>query len=487
MTLRRTLSATEFHDTGLLFGVAKNDQREKSELAVPVVASLFVLVFALVRGAKDSMWYDEAFSFDVAKRSLGSLVDFVLTGEPNMGPYYLTLWGWIRIGDGDLWVRLLSALFTVAALWAVWLIVRRWSGPGPAGLAAVVLVLTPFVLAWSMQARGYTMAMAFTAWSLVFADGIRTGEGRRSEVLFGVMVGLGVASQFATSFVFVGVVVALVALAPTKATMRSLVISGSAALFVFAPFSIAAILKPDHASWIPALTMKRFFEEFDTASSGIVWAAVLGSGIVCLLVASVRSVRVRPFLMPLAGAASGLLGLVAFSILVRPLFVDRYLIGCLPLVVVAAAGGWSVLWSRWRVTLMAVVIGLVVLNFGASIERTRPELEDYRSVASEYMASAQPGDAVVAYPGRSVVGLTRYLPRDSPTFQLVVFKQQSGSWTIVDSTGAEVRPRRLWIVIRGEALPPGLRDWVSNNYPVVVAESAFVGAAGYQLRASDAQ
>jgi hypothetical protein len=85
--------ATESRDTGLLFGVAKSIQRNKSELAVPVVASLFVLVFALVRGAKDSMWFDEAFSFDVAKGSLGSLVDFVLTGEPNMGPYYLTLWG----------------------------------------------------------------------------------------------------------------------------------------------------------------------------------------------------------------------------------------------------------------------------------------------------------------------------------------------------------------------------------------------------------
>ena len=295
--------ATEVHDAGLLFGVAENDQREKSELAVPVVASLFVLVFALMRGAKDSMWLDEAFSFAVAKRSLRSLVDLMLTREANMGPYYLTLWGWIRIDDGDRWVRLLSALCTVAALWAVWLIVRRWSGSGPAGLAAVVFVLTPFVLAWSMQARGYTMAMAFTAWSLVFADGIRSGKGRWSAVLFGVMVGLGVASQFSTSFVFVGVVLALIALTTTRATIRSLVISGAAALFVFAPFSIAAILNPDHASWIPALTMKRFFEELDKASSGIVWAAVLGSGIVCLLVASVRSVRVRPFLMPLAGAA----------------------------------------------------------------------------------------------------------------------------------------------------------------------------------------
>jgi mannosyltransferase len=461
--------------------MAETGRRAHATYVVPAAASAFVLVFALVRGTKDSMWFDEAFSYAVAKRPFGALVDFLLTGEPNMGPYYLSLWGWIRIDDGDLWIRFLSALCTVVALWGVWVIVRRWSGPGPAGLAAVVFALTPFVLAWSIQARGYTMAMAFAAWSLVYADRIRTGPGRWDGVVFGALVGLGVASQFATVFVFVGVIAALVALAPTRATVRSLMMSGVAAAVVFAPFSPAAVLKPGHASWVPDLTLKRFSGVLDTTLSGNVWAAAIGSGVVCLLVASLRSVRVRPFLMPLAGAATGLFGLAFFSVVVRPLFVDRYLIAILPLVVVSAVGGWSLLWSRWRVTLTVVVVGLMVLNLGASIDRTRPSREDYRSVAADVLARGEPGDAVVAYPDWSMSGLTRYLPEGTSTHRLVASARQPGSWMIVDADGVEERPRRLWIVIRATSLPPGLRDWIARNFPLVLGEGRY-GSVRLELR-----
>lgn len=461
--------------------MAETGRRAYATYVAPAAASAFVLVFAVVRGTKDSMWFDEAFSYAVAKRPFGALVDFLLTGEPNMGPYYLSLWGWIRIDDGDLWIRFLSALCTVVALWGVWVIVRRWSGPGPAGLAAVVFALTPFVLAWSIQARGYTMAMAFAAWSLVFADRIRTGPGRWDGVVFGALVGLGVASQFATVFVFVGVIVALVALAPTRATVRSLLMSGVAAMVVFAPFSAAAVLKPDHASWIPDLTMKWFLREIDKTMSGNVWTAAIGSGVVCLLVASLRSGRVRPYLMPLAGAVTGLFGLVFFSVVVRPLFVDRYLIAILPLVVVAAVGGWSVLWSRWRVTLTVVVVGLMVLNLGASIERTRPSREDYRSVAADVLARGEPGDAIVAYPTSSVHGLTRYLPEGTSIHRLVSSARQPGSWMIVGTDGAEERPRRLWIVIRDANPPSALRDWITKNFPYVIRQGWY-GSVRLELR-----
>lgn len=447
----------------------------------PVGASVFVLGFTLVRGAVDSMWMDEAFSFLAAKRSLPSLLEFVLTEEPNMGPYYLTLWPWIRIDDGDLWVRSLSALFTIATVWAVWSVVRRWSGAGVAGVAAIVFALTPFVLAWSMQARGYTMSMAFTTWSVFFADRIRTGEGRWSALLFGAMVGLAVASQFATVFVFIGVVAALLALAPRQSTMRSLLMAGLAATAVFAPFSVAAILKPDHADWVPALTGDRFAREFDLASSGLVWRLMVTTGLVALLVVSWRTPRVRPHLMALAGAVTGLVGLVAFSILVRPLFVGRYLIGCAPLVVIAAAGGWSVLWPRWRFTLLAVVIGLSAVHLGTSIDRTRPTPEDYRSATAAVEEGLRPGDAIVSLADYPIIGVVRYLPEGTPTQKLHPAPERPGSWKIVDENGRELRPQRLWVVNRGTNTTAAFDAWINRAYPEIIVDEQF-GLLTLQLR-----
>jgi len=369
--------------------------------------SLFLVVFLLARGTVDSMWFDEAFSWVAAKRSLPSLLEFVATKEPNMGPYYLALWPWIRIDDGDLWVRALSTSATIAAVWAVWAVARRWSGPGVAAVAAIVFGLTPFILGWSMQARGYTMAMAFTAWSLLFADRVRAQEGRWSGVWFGAMVGLAVASQFATAFVFPGILIVLLALAPTRFTVRSLVMAGFTAAAVFAPFSIAAFLKPDHADWVPELTTDLFGNQFFKAASGPWWPVLIASGVVCLLVGSVRSVQVRPYLMALAGATSGFVGLVLVSHFVRPMFVSRYLIGCLPLVIIAAVGGWSLIWPRWRTTTAALVIGASLLILGTSIDRTPPALEDFRTASAVVADLWRRGGAIVAIGAYSISGVVR--------------------------------------------------------------------------------
>lgn len=187
--------------------------------------------------------------------------------------------------------------------------------------------------------------------------------------------------------------------------------------------------------------------------------------------------------MALAGATSGFIGLVLISHFVRPMFVSRYLIGCLPLAVIAAVGGWSLIWPRWRMITAALVIGASLLILGTSIDRTRPVREDYRSAAIDVMARLAPGDAIVAYPGSSTPGLIRYLPEGTPTQRLVASVQQPGSWVIENADGSAERPRRLWVVIRGASPPPGLRDWIATNYPLVLAEGWY-GDVRLQLRAS---
>lgn len=435
----------------------------------PIGASAFVFVFALFRATDSSMWWDEAFSFAAAKQPLSSLLDLIWVHEANMGPYYLVLWGWIRIDDGDLWIKLLSALATITALWGVWVIVRRWSGTGLAALAVTVFALTQYVLVWSIQARGYAMAMAATAWSLVFADRIRTGEGRWSGMVFGALVGLAVALQLSTAFVFVGVVAGISMLAPTRATLRSLVVGGAVAGVVIAPFSAAVIRNPDQAEWIPALTLDSFRAEFMRAASGPWWALVIGSGWICLAVGAAREARVRPYLLALAGAVSGVVGLVATSLLVRPMFISRYLIGCVPLAVVAAIGGASVLWPRrWRALTIAVV-ALSLVALGTSVGRIRFG-EDYRSAAAVVLDDLRDTDAIVPFGGFSLIGLTRYLPEGTPTHRIVPSAEIVGDWSVVAPDSSSMAADRLWVIVLEKYPPPEFAEWVSTDFPYVVID-----------------
>jgi mannosyltransferase len=462
-------------------GMVTADERGATRLVAPYLASLFVMAFELVRGTSDSMWMDESVSVWYAKKPLVSLIGLVWSRDANMGQYCLALWFWARLDDGDLWIRALSALGTVAAVWGIWLVVRRWSGDRVAAVAVAVFALTPFVLGWSMQARGYSMAMAFTAWSLVFADRIVEQKGRWSGPLFGVTVGLAVATQISTLVVFVGVVLAVFALAPTWRTARSLASAGLAAAGVFAPFAWAVISNPGQVSWIPDLTIDRFSLVMLDASSGGFWALMIASGWVCLMVASIRFVRFRPYLMALAGSASGVVGLVLISVAVTPMFVPRYLIGCIPLAVVAAAGGWSAVWPRrWSIVAVAIV-GIFILNLGISLDRTRPQNEGYRAAAAVVMDLIQPGDAIVATAVYPILGLTRYLPDGTPTQGLFASRESPGSWVVVDQDGNEFQTNRIWILYRGPAESARFGVWIQQRFPVVAVDEEF-GGIRLQLR-----
>ncbi len=449
---------------------------------MPLLGSLFVMAFELIFGARDSMWLDEGFSVQMARKPLGGMLRILWSAEPNMGPYYLALWFWVRINDGDVWVRALSALATVAAVWAIWLLVRKWSGELAAGIAVMVFVLTPFVLSWSMQARSYSAAMACAAWSLLFAD--RIIEGRRwwFGAGFGVMIGLGTALQLSTACVFAGVVLAVVVQSPTRHTARMLTIAGAASILVFAPFAHAVILHPDHANWIHELTARMFSSEMMNVTSGPLWALLIASGLLCLIAAMVRrDVRARSYLPALAGLVSGVMGLALMSILVRPMFIDRYLIGCIPMAVIAAVGGWSALRKQVWTVAAVVVVAVSSLNLGFRWEATRPVSENYRAAASEYLNSVLPDDALVSIGGFPILGLLRYLPAGAATATIISDGSNPGSFVILDQRAAELEPSRIWILHRDIDTSPELQAWIEQQFPKVVSDRSF-GSIRLELR-----
>jgi hypothetical protein len=329
------------------------------------------------------------------------------------------------------------------------------------------------------------MAMAFTVWALVFADRIVRQERRWSGPMFGVMVGLAVATQISTVFVFVGIVLAMMVIAPNRQTVRSLVIAGFVAAGVFAPFVWAVISNPGQVDWISNLTIDLFVRQLLSAAGGGLGALMIASGWVCLIAASVRRVQFRQYLMALAGSVSGVVGLVLVSLAGKPMFVDRYLIGCIPLAVIAAAGGWSAVWPRrWSIVAVAIV-GVSVVNLGIFVDRTKPLPEGYREAAVVLLDQVQSGDAIVVMVGVwTPLGLDHYLPEGTSRQKLVASWNNPDSWVIRDQDGNEFRTNRIWILDNGppsafSAVKAG--DWIQRRFPIVTTDMRF-GSIRLQLR-----
>src|SRR5450759_1174580 len=130
-----------------------------------VILALFLRVY---HWGTQSVWYDEAFSIWVAKMDLAQLAR-VTAADTHPPLYFLILHGWIGLfGDSELAVRFLSALFGVLAIPMMYML-GKLLFDSEAGLwGALILAMSSFNIAYSQEARMYTLMLLLALLSMYF-------------------------------------------------------------------------------------------------------------------------------------------------------------------------------------------------------------------------------------------------------------------------------------------------------------------------------
>ena len=137
----------------------------------PVVIAI-TAVAALVRFATldvQSYWYDEALTVDLVNMSFGGMVGEVLDTQAQPPPYFMAAWAWVRVfGDGEVGLRSLSALFGTLTIPVVWAAAMHVGGRRVAIVASLLAALSPPLIWYSQEARGYALVTLLAAVSLLF-------------------------------------------------------------------------------------------------------------------------------------------------------------------------------------------------------------------------------------------------------------------------------------------------------------------------------
>ena len=131
--------------------------RSSIRAGVLLLALFVLLAFALrvLRLDFQPLWWDEGYSVWFATHPLGQMA--ALTAQDIHPPlYYVLLHGWIGLlGAGPVSLRLLSVLFGVLAIPAIYLAGRRMLSRRAALLAAFLLAISPLHVYYSQEVRMY--------------------------------------------------------------------------------------------------------------------------------------------------------------------------------------------------------------------------------------------------------------------------------------------------------------------------------------------
>jgi mannosyltransferase len=386
----------------------------------------------------NSMGNDEVATRWAALLPLRELAHLLGNVDAVHGLYYLLMHGWVALGSSPVILRIPSVIAMAAAAVLMVIIGRRLTGSGWAGLfAGLIMALTPSISFYAQTARSYAMVFACVLGStlaLMYAmEAEAAGRpSRRRWLVYAGLVALGgYLNEMSLLVLAAHAVTVLLARYGRPAIERWLWSAGGGAALV-APLVLLSIKEHAALGWVspPGLTDLRALAQ-DYFGAETVAAGLLAICAVVALLPPAGTWRWLPGGAKQPGAEPGppwwrgggvslpsvaapLLVLPAAilmveSILLRPLYVDRYVLyGEAGAALLAGAGLYRI--GRWAgdasgrhalVWLPGVVVCLCVLVLQLApqhhVRRPGSRRYDYGGPSRYVGTNARPGDGILFF------------------------------------------------------------------------------------------
>lgn len=453
-------------------------------ILVPIVGIALSLRFGHL--TSKPFWFDECFSVELARLTLGSFLRVIWWREANMSLYYALLRAWLHFGQSEFFIRSLSVLFASATVPAIYWLGRRLYDRKVAFLASALFAFNAYNVRYSQEARSYTLfVLLATLSSGLFVSWLRDPS-RRSRVAYVLASVLAVYSHVYALLLIAAqwMVLRLFGAPPRDNTGRPQVAVrvlpwtavgwGVLPLLVFVAKTGAGPIRWIHRPGLRDLLV--FWQDFSGATNWVLpgifalaciaAAATPGKGLIRRNQAW-DTWRIQFLLMWLL-----LPVILTFALsFLRPVFLPRFLIFCQPALVVLAAAGLARLRRIWLIApAFGLMLALAVQGIFFVYLHDYDNQRDASGEAANYILDHnQPGDAVLFHVAEARVpyeffrSLRAGENTASPTFTRrlgpdILFPQFGHGFGYSD-----FKAKPIPEILRGE-LPSYSRVWVMFMY-----------------------
>ena len=380
---------------------------------VLVVAA--AIAFRLNGGLYRDLWEDEIIAATHAMQSIWQLPIEIVRHDVHPFLYFLQLHVWCLFGTSDVWLKLNSLVWNLAAIVSIGTVGRRLYGARVGVIAAALFAVLPSCVWMAQEVRPYSWLYVLIIWNFDRVEtACRTGFASWRVSLCVFALCLAIIYSHAIGFVIVflfGVYAGIVLLrdgAPLRSYLRWFAVFAATAVCALPPLAIdlardANLGGPETlwglALWVPRMVLPRGDDPVAVALAAVVYLAVLAFGL------GIRSTRVMTgvfLVLPLGlAAALNTRGIVIFKLNIFSTIVAPFL----PLSLARLS---QELRPRLREPLLWICATLFILG---SVEYLANRVPTTGFLAASRMirADARPGD-IVYVPQQSMFwGMARYL------------------------------------------------------------------------------
>ena len=401
-------------EAALVAETAPEPSRRTRGLALTAVLVVGA-VLAWYRIGDKSLWFDESVSWFIAHMGTSDFLHTLRYDEANMPLYYTALRGWIALhGDGEAWMRALSAVCGLGTLAALYALGRRLFGFRVAIAATVILATNAFFVQHTQEARSYMMAaLLATVATYLFVRAVDTDRG---WWLYAIVVALGIYAHLYVVLVPLAHVLSLAVRPRTPGLVKRVALSlGGAAVLTLPYWWVAVTRGSDQIYNNPTLDLHGIASMVSglAGGSGPLLVAVVGLAAIGTIVAAARVGRSEGrsdalwrLVLPLLALTIPTIGIFATALVDRPPAL-RYLSFLTPALALVVARGLAVVRDR-RVLIAGVVVIVALQGIGLRRWYNDPQKEDWRAAVEQVVREGRPGDAVVLYDADRIMLYTYY-------------------------------------------------------------------------------
>lgn len=408
--------------------------------------------------APSPLWLDEALSVHIAQAPMG-LTD-ALRQDGHPGLYYLLLGWWIDLfGESEAAIRSLSGLCGVLTVGVLSGASLRY-GRATAGTVLLLAATSPFLIAYSVEARMYSLVSLLVAagwWTLQRAWDKPTWA-RLAPVA--VLSALAVHTHYWLAFMVAGASLTLIFAARRAGTIRRAVrpvaalVAGGATLLAWLPV-LGHQLAHTGTPWAnrarPAEILVEVIQalggttRFEGEALGLMVTLLVLIGAFAVSPLGAQPLMLRghldsPFIGPTITVIFGFGLAAAVTFVTGSGFEPRYAAIIAPLLLLLAARGSRMLGPLIGPLLLAVVM---ILGLAVSVDNLRRDRSQGQDAAHTIDATVTDGDIVLFCPDQVGPATVRYL---RTTAERRAFPSGDGylvNWTDYLATAAATDPEAL--------------------------------------------
>ena len=470
------------------------------ELSLLVLIAGFTAILRFHSLAAKSFWFDEGVSVAIARLDWYNFARILWRREANMSLYYFILHYWLHFGGSEFFVRALSVLFAIASVPVIYLLGRRLFDSRVGLIAAGLLAVNAYHVQYSQEARSYSLMVLLCLLSSLYFLKCVAAPSRRNRTAYILSSVLAVYAQFFSGLLVIVQWVSLSFLEgeqPAPQT-RSRIRSDSRWIaFLISPVIIfVATTGTGPLRWVqrPGLKDLWVFSLYLTGNGGpLLFLAYAAACLAALLPAlSARRARrvlweARRYRFLLLWLFLPILLTLALS-MIKPLFVPRYFVFCLPALLLLVSCGVTRLRPAWLVG--PAVLFLCVLSLRGTIGSYKHDLDiqrdDWRSATRYLLDNARLGDALLFHVpmGRMPYEFYHSVLNPASAVPVVLYPYHGDRLTFLDfvekPNDGEIErsfPQhpRAWLVLTYAETQSGLPDarsieltrMLGNFYPAV--------------------